>query len=51
MFENLTDVTVSDGKYRIYQEPHGQVWADRYDDKKWLDVTNTPGGNMILARR
>lgn len=48
MSENLLDITV-DNKYRIYQERGGHVWADRYCHEKWLDVTNTPGGNMILS--
>lgn len=50
MSENLLDITV-DGKYRIYQERNGHTWADRYDHEKWLDVTMTAGGKMILARK
>lgn len=49
MNNRLLEVKVDDGKYTIYQEENGHVWADRYDEKKWLDVTMTPGGNMILA--
>ena len=45
----LVRIQVDNGKYTIYQEQNGHVWADRYDQQKWLDVTNTPGSKMMLA--
>lgn len=45
----ILEIKVDNGKYTIYQEESGHVWADRYDDEKWLDVTMTPGSKMILS--
>ena len=57
--EVLLDVTVYDGKYRIVQWRNVGTRAFRYmadvsvddldPDNPWLDCTNTPGSNMILA--
>ena len=48
MSEPLLDITVSDGKYRIIQQAGGGTVALRYGED-WLNVTTTPGSNMILA--
>lgn len=55
----LIDITVDSGKYRIVQWAEGGAKAYRYEEETpidqlretepWLDVTNTPGANMILA--
>jgi hypothetical protein len=57
--EVLLDIIVSDGKYRIIQTREHGTKAYRYKAdapishldpaNPWLDVTCTPGSNMILA--
>lgn len=49
MNNRILEVKVDGGKYTIYQEESGHVWADRYDNEKWLDVTMTPGSKLMLA--
>lgn len=46
--QSLVDVTVADGKYRIVQDRERGAKALRYGEE-WLDVTTTPGANLILA--
>lgn len=55
----LLDIAVADGKYRIVQWRDQGVRAFRHMEgvpvrdldpaDAWLDVTNTPGSNMIVA--
>lgn len=48
MSQPLIDITVADGKYRVIQTATGYTHALRHGET-WLDVTNAPGGNLILA--
>lgn len=55
----LLDIDVADRKYRIVETQELGTRAYRYrgdehvddllQEEPWLDIVNTPGGNMILA--
>ena len=48
MMNDRIRIDVDDHKYTIVQPETGNSYALRYGEP-WLDLTNTPGVNMILA--